>query len=505
MPELVEPAYRCTPEYTQTLGPEVADLATEAGFEPDPEQRLALDLIFALDKQGKSAAFEFGLVASRQNLKTGVFKQASLGWLYVTRQPLIVWSAHEFGTTKEALRDLAALIESSRYLSRRLKTIRFANDDPSIELMSGQRIKFKARTKSGGRGLTGHKVVLDEAFALTDDHMGALLPTVSVVPDPQILYGSSAGLAHSAVLRRIRDRGRAGTSARLAYLEWCAETDESCADENCAHQVGSDGCLLDRVDLWQRANTLLGRVRANGTGLTVDYVKAERQAMPPSEFARERLGWWDEPVEHEERKIPIGLWNDRADAGSSIDAGLVLAFDMTPNRDWTSIAAAGLNGDGLRHVEITGVDGNLDHRPGGRWVVERILDLVERHHPVAVMVDGKSPAASLIPELEDAGLQIVTDQPDDEHRLVVVNASDMAQACGMFYDDVIEGTLRHIGQTVLDDAVEGADTRVLSGAWAWSRASEVPISPLVASTLALLGHLRFANSADLEPFFLVSS
>jgi hypothetical protein len=76
-----------------------------------------------------------------------------------------------------------------------VKRIYNGNGEERIEMNGGARLLFKARTKTGGRGLTGDKVILDEAFALQPGHMGALLPTLSVRPDPQVLYGSSAGLA----------------------------------------------------------------------------------------------------------------------------------------------------------------------------------------------------------------------------------------------------------------------------------------------------------------------
>ncbi len=239
---LVEPAYRSSPSFTRTLGPEVADLAALAGFEPDPEQRLGLDLLFALDEHKRSAAFEFAVVCSRQNLKTGLFKQAALGWLFVTDQDLVVWSAHEFRTAQEAFRDMEILITGCAPLARRVKKISYGNGEEAIELLTGQRLIFKARTKTGGRGLSGDKVVLDEAFALQPAHMGALMPTLSVRPDPQLVYGSSAGLAESAVLRGVRDRGRARSSARLAYLEWCSEA--VCAEPGCEHTLGAPGCAL---------------------------------------------------------------------------------------------------------------------------------------------------------------------------------------------------------------------------------------------------------------------
>ena len=120
---LAEPAFRCEPDFFRTLGDEVADLSDLAGFAPDPEQRLGLDLIFAFDRHGKSCAFEFCVVCCRQNLKTGLFKQAALGWLFITEQRLVVWSAHEFNTAQEAHRDMATLIENTPFLSRRLKRV----------------------------------------------------------------------------------------------------------------------------------------------------------------------------------------------------------------------------------------------------------------------------------------------------------------------------------------------------------------------------------------------
>ncbi len=58
------------------------------------------------------------------------------------------------------------LITGCAPLARRVKKISYGNGEEAIELQTGQRLIFKARTKTGGRGLSGDKVVLDEAFAL---------------------------------------------------------------------------------------------------------------------------------------------------------------------------------------------------------------------------------------------------------------------------------------------------------------------------------------------------
>lgn len=468
MPRLVDPAYRSAPDYTQTLGDEVADLCDLVGYAPDPEQRLGLDLIFALDGRGLSAAFEFAVIVARQNMKTGLFKQAALGWLFITQQRLVTWSAHEFSTTQEAFRDLTVLIESSSYLSRRVKRIYRGNGDESIELMTGQRILFKARTNTGGRGLTGDKIVLDEAFALTPGHIGSLMPTLSVRPDPQLVYGSSAGQAGSEVLRRIRDRGRQGDSARLAYLEWCAGEHLRCAQPSCRHEPGTDGCLLDRRDLWKQANPLLGRTRANGTGLTEAYVAAEREAMPPEEFGRERLGWWDDPA-NAEPIFGAGFWEQCAtDVRASVRPaalGVAVSYELTH----ASVGAAARDGDQV-HLRP------LQHGPGTGWVVARVKEL-QALHRVDVVVDGRGPAAALIPAMREAGI-----------RLRIIDTVEVLDACAHIFSLVRDGRARHGAYPELDAAVAAAVKRPVGDRWALGRRkSTSDISAFEAVTWAAFG------------------
>lgn len=462
---LVEPAYRSGPSFTKTYGDEVADVSALAGFAPDPEQRLGLDLLFAVDANEKSAAFEFCVICSRQNLKTGLFKQAALGWLFITDQRLIVWSAHEFRTAQEAFRDMEELICGTASLSRHVKAVHRAAGQEGIELKTGQRLMFKARTKAGGRGLTGDRIVLDEAFALQPEHMGALLPTLSVVPDPQVVYGSSAGLVTSEILRSIRDRGRPGTSPKLAYLEWCAPTG-GCADERCTHELGVDGCALDDVENWHRANPLLGRTRTNGTGLTAEYIAAERQALPPHEFGRERLGWWDE-ADGTAAAFGVGKWE--ACAGGPRPQGLALgalavavSFELTHG----AIAATGFH-DGVGYVKP------LQHGRGTSWLVQRAKAEQDKHN-VDVVIDGHGPAAELIPDFEKASV-----------RLRVVNTSEVLDACAGIFGLVQDGLLAHESFPELDAAVKAAVQRSVGDRWAWGRRiSTADISTLEAVTLA---------------------
>jgi hypothetical protein len=395
---------------------------------------------------------------------------------------------HEFGTTQEAFRDLDNLITGSDYLRRRVKAIHRGNGDEAIELVDDRRLKFKARTKGGGRGLSGDKVILDEGFALKPEHMGALLPTLSARPDPQVLYGSSPGLAESAVLRAIRDRGRAGEDARLAYLEWCAPPPAlSCAaGDACAHTLGAVGCGCDDPALWARANPAMGR------RISAEHIAAERRAMPPAEFGRERMGWWDDPMGGES-PIPLELWESRADAESQVADPVALALDVTPDGSTAAVAVAGRRSDGLEHGELA------EHKPGSGtgWVVAWLVKRAERHGPCVLVLDPGGPAGALIPQLAEAGF--ATDPGPGQWRLHLMGAREYAQACGALVASIRDDRFRHLDQAPVNAAVEAARTRPLADAWAWTRKGGADITPLVAVTLARHGHAVYGVTAPPEP------
>ena len=66
--------------------------------------------------------------------------------------------------------------------------------------------------------------------------------------------------------------------------------------------------------------------------------------------------------------------------------------------------------------------------PGIGWTIERLVSLSRAgHENVGVVVDPGGPANALIPRLQEFGLMV--------HQ---VNARELAQACGGFYDAVAE-------------------------------------------------------------------
>lgn len=471
-PDLVRPAHYTRPKYRLTDGPLVAELCELAGFGPDPEQRMLLDDIFAVDKSGQAAAFESAVLAPRQNLKTGLFKQCALGWLFVTDQKLIVWSAHEFGTAQEAFRDMDELCASHPSISARVKAVHRGNGDEAIELLSGARLKFKARTKGGGRGLTGDKVVLDEAYALRAVHMGALLPMLSAVPDPQLVYGSSAPHVDSDVLHEIRRRGIAG-SPRMVFAEWMDTKPETCVTDECDHHYTREGCCLDDLERVANANTQFRK------RITIGYLESERRALPAEEYARERLGWPDEP-QTPELELSVEDWRLLADEDAAPSGELTLSLDVAPGH-----AAASIVGFGGGVLEL------IDRRKGSSWLVERVVELKARHEPKAIAYDPLGPIGALVPEFLKAGIE-----------LTPVEGKDSVRACGSLIRGTKEKLFRHRGEPEFEAAVAGARLRAVGDGHKLSRKnSTVDISPLVAGTNALW----VAGAIDQPDYDLMSS
>jgi hypothetical protein len=134
-----------------------------------------------------------------------------------------------------------------------------------------------------------------------------------------------------------------------------------------------------------------------------------------------------------------------------------------------AIGVAGARADGLRHIEV------VDHLPGTGWVVPRLVELTGRHEALAVVCAAGSPAAALLKQAKEAGLQVD-----------VMSVPEHAEACGALFDAVDQGTVRHGGTPELVGAVKGSAKRLLGDSWLWSRkSSATDISPLVACTLAL--------------------
>jgi hypothetical protein len=460
VPGAQAPRFRTVPEYVSSAGVEVIELAAMAGLYLDPWQQRDLTDMLGERADGKWACFEFGEVVSRQNGKGGILEARELGGLFLLPERMLLHTAHQFDTSLEAFRRLLFLIENCDDLRRRVKRVVKSHGEEGIELLDGTRIRFRTRTSGGGRGFSGDFLALDESMILPKSTVSALMPTLSAMPNPQIVYTGSAvdeeEHVHGLVMARVRDRGIRGEDPRLGYVEYGAPFDHP-------DEVGEEDARNE--EYWAQANPGLG-IR-----ITTETVAAEQRSMDPRAFAVERLGVgaWPKLDTDDSDGITRPVWDAAERTTSVLQDPIRICVDVHPERRGSAIVAVGLNQQGVRHIEL------VEYSRGTAWVPGRVKDLLASHQVAGkVLIIARSPAAALIPKLTAIGIEVEE-----------VDQAEYGKACGAIVDDLESGATVHIGQPKMQAAALGAKQRSSGETLVWSRkSSAVDICPFVAATVA---------------------
>lgn len=471
-----------TERYAYTDGQDCLEVAESAGLTMDTWQSLVIQLGLGRTQAGAWAAFQVALIVARQNGKGSILEALELYWLFVTEEMLIGHSAHEYKTAMEAFRRILFHITNTDWMRKKVKRVINTNGEEGIELLSGQRLRFMARSKGSGRGFTFRKLVWDEAYALTGAQVEAQLPTMSAVIDPQLWLTSSPPLDATSgeALFRIRRAVAAGTAKDLVMLDFGAagRLDEL------------DDIALDDRETWKRTNP------AFGIRISMVTIERERASMSDTGFARERLGIWPPDLSEGYSVISLEQWERLKDEDSGRDLATMrdrpaLAVSVSPRsagRVRASIGLAQPRQDGKVHLEL------IKNGPGTAWTIPDLVTLRDRLNPCAIVIDPGSPAGSLVAEAEAAGLSVTP-----------MSARDVAAAFGMIYDAANEPAERepsvvHIGQPEVAMSVAGADKRPVGDGHAWDRRNaDADITPIDSLTQALWG-LRQAPAPVVMPW-----
>lgn len=466
------PRIDVTPLHVTTRGDDAVDLAAVAGLMLDPWQEHVLRGACSTNADGKWAAKNVGLIVPRQNGKGSVLEARELAGLFLFGEN-IVHTAHLFGTAAEHQRRMESLIRGCDYLvemmegyrgdSRgKMSGIKTGNSEMSFTVAPGAnrpetRMLFKARSKDSIRGYTFDLLAFDEAYNLPGEVEAAARPALSAKTmkgNPQVWYASSAGFPDSDVLARVRDRAMSGDPGDLAFYEWSAP----------------DGADPADPAMWAMANPALGH------RISPEWVADERRTMGAEEFNRERLGIWSKVGG--ESAVPADFWEQCRDEDST--AGLDLAFgvDVTPLSDIASVAAASWRDDGTVHIEI------IDHKGGTGWVPGRMDELKKAWSPEAMVYTLAGQAG-----------RVVGGSPALQRQMWGLTGREYDRACGAFYDAIASGKIRHLGDPILDEAVQACRrSKGMSDLWHWARADTgADISPLVAASLAYYGLVEKTN------------
>jgi hypothetical protein len=445
------------------------DLADIAGRSSLEWQTFSVRNGMAKRLDGKWAAYEVGLLVSRQNGKNGCIEVVELGWMVTEPGVSILHTAHEFQTAMESMDKLEALIRSHPMLEDEIAQVRHGNGKECIRLKNGSIIRFRTRTKSGGRGFSVDRLVIDEAMIWSPASQAAIMPLLTTATNPQIWYLGSAADAETheycGKWASLRSRATSGATAALCWMEWSSP-------EPPKEQVARQAWREDPTN-WAEANPSLGYL------LTEDFILDEMEAFADNlelwEVERLSTGRWP----GENSKLPAAIkpeeWSAMISTAHQLTGPIALALDRTPDRQMWALAAAQHTTKGRIHLEIGYFQGATNAE-----VVEFILTVLDRSDPVALAIDSRSPAAVIAPLLLTAGVEAE-----------LTNTPQMAHACGGFLDDATNGVLSHTDQKILSDAATTAAKRFLpQGDFAWDKTGTA-IAPLIAATLARWALLTF--------------
>lgn len=479
-------------------GPEAIDLAASIGITLDPGQGELLTDGMCERAGGKWLTPNVVDNEPRQNGKGTVLEVRSLAGVLLVKEPLVVWTAHEFKTANQGFLRMKEHVTNWDHIRKRVRAIRSSTHATEIEFLNPtRRIAFLARSGGSGRGFAGvAPLFLDEAFALTAEQVAALQFATSAHPNPQVWYMSSAPLLDSDVFREICVRGRRG-SRGMVYYEWSTtgerkaleklvEANKALTEDELDTDAGQDlrDQLLAKV---AEANRSFGR--PGGVGVSETSIQGELETVGVEQFLRERLGIWSELESG--AAIDPAAWEALGDPESRRDGDVAIAVDIAPERDWAAIGVYGHRADGLGHLQL------IRYQAGTDWIIGALVELREVLNPVAVGM-GRGTYASLKQDLKEARFIRPEDRPIQAIRLegqvphppqrgdlAVLGGTEMAAACGQLIDAVKQRTMRHVPAAQVTEAVKVAKTQVRGDSIAWARTDRsVDISGLVVLTEA---------------------
>lgn len=432
--------------------PAVEGTCRQIGISFDDWQRDLNRLILGKTADGMYAADTVVMSICRQAGKTYDIGGLVFADAIINPGTTTVWTAHQFKVARETFNELRTWARSpllAPHIDYDLITTAAGNE--CIPFRNGSRIVFAARERGAIRGFTKvRRLILDEGQILTEAAMADLAPTMNQAVNPQIIIMGTPPKPRDAgeVFTALRMEALEGDPEGLLYVEYAAPDSSPVRP----HERGFwDGIKAANPSYPSR------------TGRR-SILRLRKLLTDDDDFRREAQGVWD--AAGSRGAIPPAAWRECSgthDSSLPLSAlGIASTLDLTRS----TLVAATLDGD------VTQVR-PVHRQAGAGWVVEQAKALQDEHS-CSVVIDGRGPAAVLIPHLEQAGVV-----------LTVMTTGDVLDACAGFLDTVRERRVRHAHYEELDSAVASAVQRSVGDRWAWGRkASGVDITPLEAATFA---------------------
>lgn len=437
-----EPRIRREPAFLYTDGDDAAQLVSTYGLTPYPWQKTILDAWLGRNAEDRFVCSSCGITMPRQNGKNAVIEMRELYGLCIIGEQ-ILHTAHEVKTARKAFNRLCGFFENDRdypELAEMVVSIRKTNGQEGIYLTNGASIEFSARTRGASRGFTVDLVVFDEAQELTDEQLEAIMSTMAAAPlgNRQLIYTGTPPTPNSPgeVFARVRGQAVRDEDPRLAWHEW---------------SVPEIGDVSDR-SRWYDTNPSMGY------RLDEEFTETEYRQMSADGFARERLGWWSDSAVAN-AVFTEGQWRAcLTDIPPQPDDDEIYCIGVKFSSDGSHVAISAAVRKNTRLPYIEGLF-YVSMEAGTTWIADW---LVQRKHVIAeVVIDGKSNVDSLVNDLDKAGFPIKARK--------AASTADVIAASSMLYNAVVEQTIQHSGQPLMDESATKSRKRIIgskeAGGW----------------------------------------
>lgn len=452
--EIILPRVAHWPPYVTSAGSEVIDLMAKLNRPLDGWQAWIIERGLGQNRDVETgdlmmAADTCGCWVSRQNGKGDIIMGLEVGWLFLFGIPLVVHTAHQYRTAKEAFIRLKTLVEENEdILGKAIHAVWSAAGSHGIELTKlykGARLSFLARAGKAGLGFSAPKVIMDEAQELNLDLMQTILPIMSAQFDPQVWYFGTPPRTDAAWIYRIKKRGE-GKRPNTAWFDYGLPYIDPSTPQFTAAILSPDN--------HRACNPSMGVRRPNGTGLRKAAIDSELETLGVSfAFAQERCGMWLPPaIDQGDHCIAPTVWRKRKVEPPELPKDIAISFGVNMRRTHGTIMWAGKI-NGRWRVGIA------DHRPGTEWMLNRLAEIKAKYDPVVFTVDARS--EQQVEELKKIEIVLPESRTYLEKAkerpkrgdLILPTAGDVATAFGMIVDAANNDEIGHHDEAPLNSAV----------------------------------------------------
>lgn len=426
-------------------------------------QRRVLNRALATDPAtGRLIAREYLVGVPRQSGKTTAAR-ALISWA-LSVSPLwrrTVGLAYDRDGARRVYLPVMADCQEDPWLRERVRTTLHAG------LTGPDGRTYQVGSRDAPRALRGEAIDLVLADELltqrTTELWDAVIPATAARPSPLVFGISNAGDERAVLLRRLYGRGAAVAAGRAPAgfgMTWYGAR-EGADPESRRAVLQANPALREGLLSW-------------------DAVEAEREALTPDAFARERLNILaDRP--RDAGWIGDGVLERQGAPGREVSVTECRPLAMAVDASWgwsrATIRVAATMPDGVPvHAPIVG---ELLAPPGGSVapaaLLAEVIRLVEVWHPDVLAYDA---TAAVGPHLERVGAQV--DVPTRGLRV-----GDMVSASTSLADALVSREVTHDGEPATILAGLAARRADVGESWRLSRKrSAGPIDSLVAMAVA---------------------